>query len=729
MTNINIEIKHKTDDLINFISDVSKHADIERTALGFLPESAYNNAAEQGNLIIAVARTKDREVYAGHLLFGGAYPWRRIFQIYVTPPFCKDGVGKLLIQKIVKQAEASNYLSLIAKVATDLREANAFYEKMGFAFIRSKVGGTARNRMINLRVRDLDTPNLLNLMGAANYDTPDFHLVEQLMARAPLYVIDLNVLFDVVKKRLRSEDAGKVFSAGLKNLINFAVTEEFIVELQRTSISSSPDPVLVMAKQFPRLECPPKNVLENTTDELAHLVFRERAQRDCLTVQDKSDLRHLATAIYHKTAGFVTSEKAILRVRKKVQSTYGIDIVSVREFAEVVDQSIKQNIKVLNANLRESHVQVLEVRDGEDEAKAKRLLEEMHIPQRTQREALYVGPSTELRRRMLFVADGDVVAYASWTMPVGPQPKLDMFICTDEDHPTAKIAVNLFIDRICADSWKVSPAQIRLHQIPGHKITRRIAISRGFCPKSGDHHSGSQLYKISIGYPVDTTNWAKVRERLKVLAGVILPETLPALISSDQPISIESPAGKMMRIRMRDVENLLSPVLFLFETRNSAIVPIRKNFAEELLSASPQMRLLPISGASLLTKRTYFKNARSESVLKEGTLMLFYESQKYGGRGSIIAVARSVRSDRILKEEVDHEIKKRGVLEDKTIKKVSVGKHVLAITFDNIMVFNKPIGFERLKQLGCVDGTNLVTAQQISQEQLLKIIEEGQVHA
>ena len=102
-------------------------------------------------------------------------------------------------------------------------------------------------------------------------------------------------------------------------LVRVAVSEEFVQELRRTSIPNTADPLLALALELPRLSPPCKTVQDKIVEELATLVFPHRGEHSALTIQDCSDLVHLATAIHHKAAGFVTGEKSILRARENLR--------------------------------------------------------------------------------------------------------------------------------------------------------------------------------------------------------------------------------------------------------------------------------------------------------------------------------------------------------------------------------------------------------------------------
>jgi len=70
---------------------------------------------------------------------------------------------------------------------------------------------------------------------------------------------------------------------------------------------------------------------------LAGLIFPERTRSGTLTGQDRSDLLHIATAIHHRVAGFITGERAILRAREELNQLYSIDVVGAAEFVETLE--------------------------------------------------------------------------------------------------------------------------------------------------------------------------------------------------------------------------------------------------------------------------------------------------------------------------------------------------------------------------------------------------------
>lgn len=178
-------------------------------------------------------------------------------QIVVAKEHRRAGIATALINEVISQLEVRGYLSISAAVASDLPVAQAFYERCRFIARRSRPGGQARNRTIVLRARDLANESLLSILEVptGSQTVVDLGLRLRGASQAPLYAIDLNVLFDVIKSknRPRSAVAQRLISAALGHQIRLAVAPEFIVELERTTKGQEVDPVLALARQLPRL--------------------------------------------------------------------------------------------------------------------------------------------------------------------------------------------------------------------------------------------------------------------------------------------------------------------------------------------------------------------------------------------------------------------------------------------------------------------------------------------
>ena len=199
---------------------------------------------------------RDVEI-VGFILFSGVYPNARIQQIAVDKQHRRKGVASALLNEVVSRLERLGYLAVTAAVASNLPAAQTFYERNGFVARRHVQGGKSRGRTITLRARYLETDSFFRFskLSSATSALVDLGLRARSAGRAPLYAIDLNVLFDIVKakNRPRSKLAVQLIKAALAHQIRLVVAPEFLVELERQTRGIEVDPILSLARQLPRL--------------------------------------------------------------------------------------------------------------------------------------------------------------------------------------------------------------------------------------------------------------------------------------------------------------------------------------------------------------------------------------------------------------------------------------------------------------------------------------------
>lgn len=717
-----IRILKSYEDVEPYIDSARQSADTERSALGFLPPNAYRQAAEQGKLSVAV---NAEGVFLGHLMFGGMFPHGKVMQICIRPEFRKLGVARALMDELVTYAHERNYLSLSAKVASDLSEANAFYEQMCFHTVSTLPGGKTRNRLLYHRVRDLDTPSLFDLMGPNRQGRLlSLEISGKYSSKTPIYAIDLNVLFDVGKKRVRREDAGMVISAALSGDIRLVIADEFIKELQRNSHQFPNDPYLQFALQLKTLPMREPYKIEATEQKLAKAIFPERFQQGILKIQDKSDLKHLAIAIQYKITGFITSEDAILRAHDYLRSEFGLELLGVSDFAD----AMKTNGDVFSPDLaawtQDTELSSPPFTDSTSD-NVRTFLKTQHVPPHMIEDALYRGDFISQRKHLTLCGKTDILSFASWDLKHTPHKIAHVFLCADEDSPVANTAIDHTLDRVCREVSSGAPVLIQLQILPGHPVTRKIALTHGFRPEPGREEHGTTLHKVAIGAIVDELSWGDIRRSLTFLASAELPMAIPAYAGPDQRISIKTSSGHTKDIPLQELETLLSPALILLPGRPGTIAPIRRVFADDLLGTAEQFSLLAPPEAVLLKERVYYSTPRAASILAPGTPILFYESSDGGGRKCIVAIGRATESHVLTSDKVNSDTKRRGVLDTEALRHIGRSETKLVTAFDNIMAFKNPVPLDKLREIGCVDGANFVTATCIEPHHLIRIVNEG----
>jgi hypothetical protein len=131
--------------------------------------------------------------------------------------------------------------------------------------------------------------------------------------------------------------------------------------------------------------------------------------------------------------------------------------------------------------------------------------------------------------------------------------------------------------------------------------------------------------------------------------------------------------------------------------------------------------------AILRRERVYISAPNTYRRMVPGRPVLFYESLDGNGRGGVIALARITDSRVVSKVEALGKIRRQGVLDDRTLGQRSVGEQVTEVSFDNVFLFQSPVPLKRLRQLGCVDGSNLISARTISFDKLEQVVKEGRI--
>jgi GNAT superfamily N-acetyltransferase len=700
------------------VQSVQTNADSNRDALGFLPAQAYEQAARQGTLFVAVQRRGQDSQYAGHVLFGANYPHARIFQVFVAAEHRKHGIGRLLIQTLLSFLEEKQYLSATAKVASDL-DANDFWQSLKFEIVATKSGGATRGRTINIRARQFNTPSLFG------YRRPvtGIPLTEPLPNFTTILALDLNVFFDVARRRPRSEYGAVVMSAAFNNIVRLTVTQEFANELRR-SATSTPDPILEFALQLPTLPAPTNSVSPAFIDELAAIVFPARATAGTLTVQDKSDLTHLAIAAHHKITAFVTAEDALVRASSAIETRFGIRVLHVKDLAETI-KSTTSVCSPLYIGFSDRDLRLSEVL-AEHAAAIRNLADSVKLPRELRSLALAEGVQASTRQSLAIAFEDEVICAAFWQPQSILQGGLEALLLVDEDQVSSLVSVNALLNRLSRIASERGPARVQVI-IPNSALgAQDVAIRYGFMRCSGTDSEVSRYQRLSIGGVVDAASWPSVRKNLQVTADMRISEDFAAIADEELRIHFQNQNGTDFIIDLFDLETNLSPTMFLLSGRNAVLVPIRSSYADDLLGTADQGSLLPKPQAGLLHERTYFSSVRNERLFVKGTPIVFYESGKLGGRSAAVAVARVTSTVVIAKSQIDAPLLEGGVVDEEGIKDLSSSTQIAATTMDNVMKLRKPVPLKSLRGFGCVDKANLITSRPITSDQLQKIMTEGQ---
>lgn len=697
---------------MGYLAEIIALSNGEKEALGFLPNAAYAEAIAQKRLMAMLVKDQaGQSTLAGYILHGGIFPHARVQQVCTKPEWRRRKVASALIDALVSDLERAGFLTVKAKVASDLPHAQAFYGRHGFEALVSKPGGNARGRTIVVRVRDLDTPHLFSDTASPLH----LPLPKRFGKEAPFYTFDLNVFFDLVKNRQRHAAACSLFAAALDHRIRLGIAPEFIEELRRTTTGHQNDPVLQMALQLPRLPPPvDAETLTRLADDVHRIVFAERNVTGTGSVQARSDARHLAHSALSRVSGFITSDGALLAARDDLLDNVGVDVAGLDELIALLPDGFEQTAAPTRSG------EGFECRTPTvDEATT-------YLKQSDVSEDIVEAVSgradgwTSIWRFAVWESSS-IVALACLIRPASTDGENRLLIHINPGHLERELYAEHLLDSAVKQACASGPAVIRLWNVPGQPTVTSLAKSCGFVPVGADR----AFVKVAIGQPLTQTNWNAVRHQIRRRTGLSLPVKWPEMQPSAKAVTISTSSDESFTLSPERLEDLFGPTLLLWAQREAVIVPIQRAYADELLGTSIQTRLPFIENrdASFLLRRAYVNTPRARGTMRPGLPILFYESGKNGGRSAIIAAGRIVDSVLVPKGRASGDAMRRVVVDD--LSGFSAMDDVLMTTFDSLMIFPNAVRFATLKEYGAVGGSNLISATAVSHENLVQIIDAG----
>ncbi|WP_310538886.1 GNAT family N-acetyltransferase [Phenylobacterium sp.] len=708
-------IETKPSVIQGLVADIRAAADTDKEALGFLPASAYDQAARKGELTVALQDGPDGRTYAGHIWVSGLFPHARVVQLFVAPAVRGQKLSTRLLRAAIQSAEASGFQTIFAKVAADLA-ANRVYEHHGFVVVRTKAGGKARNRQIQIRSRELSTPTLFNYRPTSVVAIDDGGSTQ---SGQQLYLIDLNVFFDATRQRRFTPAAEKILASALNSGVRLAVTTEFVKELQRTTVGKD-DPVLSFAKKLPTVSGPSRPEIESLATRLAPTVFPDQWRDGTLSTNDHSDLRHLAEAILAGAAGFVTGETGVLRAHAALREQHGLNVWSTEDFATFLTP-VLADLPV--AGHAEHDLAFTEEKSLSAEAVT---FLKTHGTADSVIWAFSRLDTADKRFRYLAAREAQaLIAFAACRAAPGPADAVGLLLVADPRHPATPTALDFLLEHAVRAASLSRPSRVEMAHVDGQSVARIAAIENGFlATRAGVDAS---LRKIAVGTAVTPFNWTALRDRIQKGTGLTLPADCPNFRDDEQEIAVTLD-GRAATLPLASLESLAAPGLFLLKDRPVAVVPIRRAWAEDLVGG-PQLSFLPKPEAAFRSRRVYFASVRNQHILVKGRLIILYESGKDGGRGAAIAVARVASAEAVPKAHAPDSLMRAAVVRGGDLQDLVKGTTVLAVWFDNIMRFENPVSFHRMKALGLVDPTNLIKSHMLKFETAVKILDAGRPDA
>lgn len=716
-----IPIFKEPDEVLPYVERIVATADAHTHELGFLPKAVYPESAERGRLWVAV-QSYSSEV-AGFLHFGGTYPRLRVKQIFTLKAARRQGVAQRLLRELVRYGEEHDMLAITARVAADL-QANRFWARSGFALHHTEPGRGTTSRQMNVYLRELDAPSLFPREASTPADTRSLAAEELTFSNRPRlrtarWVLDLNIVFDALWQR----DEGESWS--LLGAVPVVVTAELIRELERTSVGEEDDHVLRSVRGLPRLPEPPPGQLARLTTSLRATLELTAEATSKRSITDESDLRHLASCIYHRAYGFVTRDGRILQHAEALRRQYGLRVAAPAELVPPVltdpEPAASPVTVELDHSLLSGHPLAA---DGHDDLA--QFLARFGLDPDLVDAFLDRGTTQQPAEHRIVRVGGRIFGGAALAQPPIVGQPWTAHVYVDEEQPESLLVAEHLFD------WLLKPrGHNRLYRIdlncgPGQLTTKQVALDCGFRRvETGERGPTTPLSKTVFGGFVLPDHWPTFAADFKEHTGLRLATTMPLWSEfTRNGVEVAQIEGPCDRISLFDFETLISPGLVLPVGRPGVIVPIQPGYAAQLLPPTvKQPSLLPKQEAALQLERAYFFSAGRHDLVSRGTIIIFYLSDP---RMEAAAVARATFSATLSKEDAVATLSRQGVLSPDGIEARADSRgRVTAFTFDSLTGIPHPVTHRELKELDCLGPANNAGAGRISSDQLLRIVLAG----
>ena len=439
-------------------------------------------------------------------------------------------------------------------------------------------------------------------------------------------------------------------------------------------------------------------------------------------MNEESDFSHLASCIHHRAFGFVTRDAGILRHTKELLEKYGLRIISPLDLSESFGE-VDTYQPQMSITVGQDEIKVSSLDEGID-AEVESFLSKMGLDEIIIPSCLAAGTTQSPRMRLAVGTGERIVGIGSWDAKIVLSRKTDAYLIVDEENPNSDKAIDHLLESMISRGNFGQLFSFDLRMGSGQIRTQEVAIMRGFQPvRDGERGNLKSLRKVSYRGAITKDNGLSFRGDFKEATDFELPRCMPNYdeMSNTGIVLIGKDKSQPLTISLFDFETLMSPGSLVCPGRDAVMIPIQEKYANELLPATEsQTSFLPGKEAALRLERAYFSGVGRHKVLERGAIIVFYISNK---RKAAVALARATFSDKLTTTQALLNLRRQGVLSEEEIsQKANKKDELTATTFDNLLLFPRSIPYQDLKHMECVGGANLVTAQRLSHESLLRII-------
>lgn len=287
--------------------------------LGFFPDGAFTDHAIRKRILVAIASPSKHCI--GYLLYRISGNRAIIVHLCVDPAWRRKGIAHKLVDHL--SALTRDLQGIALKCRRDYAAALT-WPSMNFVAQHDTPGRSFDGKELTLWWRDHQHPNLFSQLHE-----------QDALTHVPV-VIDMNILIDFYQDTSAYAES-KCLLADWLSEIELCTTSEIYNEIERIDDQEHRQVIRGLAQTFKQITAPLTKV-SRLQEELRPLFPTQ------LTINDESDIRHLAIVIGANVQYLVTRDDELLRLADEVYERYQTQIVRPAQLIMHFDELLRENV-------------------------------------------------------------------------------------------------------------------------------------------------------------------------------------------------------------------------------------------------------------------------------------------------------------------------------------------------------------------------------------------------
>ena len=287
------------------------HAD----TLGYMPKGGFIDHAEKKRILVAITL---EERCVGYLMYRvSSSNEATIVHLCVDKVFRCKFIAKQLVDQLLASTKNLYGIKLACR---DDYKLDKMWASFGFIAQNERPGRSKDGKLLTDWYLSHGHQNLLTI------------LTQKEIGSKLSCAIDANVFYDLIDETGDREDSRCLMADWLQSEVELCLTDEIDNEISRDENLERKKVLRKRAQQFKRLLHHNQEKFAEVSDSL------KQGYPGDLTVNDESDIRHLARAIASDAKFFITRDEELLEKEIAIHDSYGLTVLRPSDLVVRLDE-------------------------------------------------------------------------------------------------------------------------------------------------------------------------------------------------------------------------------------------------------------------------------------------------------------------------------------------------------------------------------------------------------